>query len=366
MKTRRRPFNRRKLRNRDRLRGLMGFIFLLIFLSAASIVAFYLSAYIYRLIDWSPDSVFRQMINSILGFFLIILIFALIRKIAFTRYWVQERDFLGPIIEALEKIAKGDFSIRLQNEFVEHQRLNELSSTVNKMALELGQMENMRQEFISNVSHEIQTPLTSISGFAEALENEQLSSAERQHYLNIIKLESRRLSRLSDNLLKLAALESETIKFEPQLYRLDEQLRNLILSCEPQWQEKKIEMELFLEEISITADKDMLSQIWINLITNSIKYTPEGGEITVNLYRQSDRIIVEITDTGIGIAREDQKHIFERFYKTDKSRQPSQKGNGLGLSIVKKIIDLHQGEIMVSSSPGEGTVFSVYLPVKSN
>ncbi len=304
-----------------------------------------------------------HLINSILGLFATGLLLGLVTKIARAKGWVPERHVFGPIIEALEKIATGDFGIRVENEFGEHPMINELTNSVNKMVLELGQMETMRQEFISNVSHEIQSPLTSILGFAEALENDQLSQDNRHHYLDIIKSESIRLSKLSDDLLKLASLESETVKLDCKTYRLDEQLKNLILACEPQWIEKNIDIEVSLEEIKIIADENMLSQVWINLISNSIKYTPIDGNIRIEMKKQTHNIEISISDTGIGISEEDQLRIFERFYKTDKSRDRSKKGNGLGLSIVKKIIDMHQGTIHLNSQLGKGTTFTVTLPI---
>jgi two-component system, OmpR family, phosphate regulon sensor histidine kinase PhoR len=268
----------------------------------------------------------------------------------------------SPIITALEKIAQGDFSIRLDNEFEDNRMIGELANTINKMALELNQMENMRQEFISNVSHEIQSPLTSIRGFAQALENDELSIEERHHYLSIIENESTRLSRITEDLLKLASLEADHLRFEPKPYRLDKQIRSLILTCEPQWTEKKIGIEADLQEVSITADEDMLSQVWLNLIHNSIKFTPENGNIKVALQKQGEKIQFKISDTGMGISAQDQLHIFERFYKTDKSRTRSKEGSGLGLSIVKKILDLHKGTIHVESEVGKGTTFTVSFP----
>jgi signal transduction histidine kinase len=139
-------------------------------------------------------------------------------------------------------------------------------------------------------------------------------------------------------------------------------MRSLILACEPQWAGKRLEMDATLDEASITADEDLLSQVWINLIHNSIKYTPEGGCVRVDLHRRADRLEVSIADTGIGIALEDQPHIFERFYKADKSRRASEGGNGLGLSIAKKVVEMHGGSIAVQSQPGAGATFVVKLP----
>jgi signal transduction histidine kinase len=168
---------------------------------------------------------------------------------------------------------------------------------------------------------------------------------------------------LSDNLLKLTSLDSEHIAFEPHCYRLDRQIRDLILACEPQWADKGIEMDVCLEEVAITADEDMLSQVWINLIHNSIKFTPGGGSVRVELHPRADQVVFQIADTGIGIAKEHQAHVFERFFKADASRDRAKGGNGLGLAIAHKIVDLHHGAISVESALGAGATFSVCLPL---
>ncbi len=347
-----------------RLLGLAWFIFVLIFVSGMIAVAFFLTGYLYQTIHWHPSALLTQIINTLLGLLLTGLLIGGIGQIAKSRGWIPEMNVFRPIIEALEKIAQGDFSIRLENEFHDNQIVGELANTVNKMALELDQMENMRQEFISNVSHEIQSPLTSIRGFAQALENDQLSPGERHHYLNIIATESTRLSRITEDLLKLATLESDQVHIEPKPYRLDKQIRNLILACEPQWKDKDINLDVSLEEIEITADEDLLSQVWNNLIHNSVKFTPQAGSIKLTLQTRGDQAEFRISDTGIGIAEEDQARIFERFYKADKSRTRAKGGSGLGLSIVKKIIEMHKGIIEVESKVGAGTTFTISLPCR--
>jgi signal transduction histidine kinase len=342
-----------------KLFGVVWTAFVLLLLTVLFSAAFYLTSYFYKITNLTPPAFLVQIINSFLG-----LIFTGLIISAFSRYFRRQQfNAFQPVIDAMERIARGDFSTRLD---VERQDgiINGLVTSVNKMALELGQMENMRQEFISNVSHEIQSPLTSIRGFAQALKNERLSEQERLHYLEIIEMESTRLSRLADDLLKLASLEAEQVKFAPHPYRLDKQIRSLILTCEPQWAEKKIEMDVDLNEVSITADEDLLSQVWLNLLHNSIKFTPQGGSIKVNLCQRGDKIEFSVTDTGVGIAPEDQIHIFERFYKADKSRTSSSGGSGLGLSIVKKIVDLHKGTIDLESKLDEGTTFFVTLPME--
>ena len=351
-------------KHNQRLIGFAWFIFVLTFVSSMIAVAFFLTGYIYKIISWQPPILLTQIVNTLLGLLLTGMLVGIVSKFARKRGWIPEMRMFGPIIEALEKIAQGDFSIRLDNEFQDHEIAGELANKVNKMAIELDQMENMRQEFISNVSHEIQSPLTSIRGFAQALENDQLSAEERHHYLDIIESESIRLSRITEDLLKLAALESDKVKFEPRPYRLDHQIRSVILACEPQWMEKSINMDVSLKELEIIADEDLLSQVWINLIHNSIKFTPQAGTVKVTLHPRGDQVEFKISDTGMGISEEDQARIFERFYKADQSRTNSGGGSGLGLSIVKKIIEMHKGTIEVESKVGTSTTFTVSLPMK--
>jgi signal transduction histidine kinase len=341
--------------------GIAWFIFSFTLLAGMFAASFYLTAYIYTLILLSPPAVLVQIVNALLGLLFTGIIGGSAAKIANSNGWLPERNVFNPIVEAMEKIAKGDFSVRLDSADPDNQMVGVLANSVNKMALELEQMENLRQEFISNVSHEIQSPLTSIGGFAQALQNDHLAVEERHHYLSIIETESRRVSRITEDLLKLAALESEHAKFEPKPYRLDKQVRSLILTCEPQWEEKKLEMNVTLNEVEITADEDLLSQVWTNLIHNSIKFTPQNGKVWVDLRRQGEAVEFKIRDSGIGIAPEDRERIFERFYKADRSRTRSNGGSGLGLAIAKKIVELHGWEIGVESEAGIGTTFTVRL-----
>lgn len=274
------------------------------------------------------------------------------------RYVVQP---LRMMTEATRKIAKGSFDIdwKWKNRKDE---VGELARSFSEMASELKQIEEMRQNFVSNVSHEIQTPLTSIAGFSKALRKDTLTPEERNRYFDIIETECERLSRLSDDLLQLASLESEHHPFHPKTFLLDEQIRSVILACEPQWSGKGIEFDLNLPHTKIQGDEDQLGQVWINLIGNAIKFTPEGGRIRVRIRLDPERVHVDISDTGIGISEEDQARIFERFYKADRSRQRAAGGSGLGLSIASKIVSLHEGAIAVKSAPDKGTTFTVTLP----
>jgi signal transduction histidine kinase len=334
----------------------------LLFLTGMISVAFFLTGFIYEFTGIRPPTLLAQIVNSFLGLFLSFLILSGVGRVFSSKLVAERMRWSSPIMHALERIAKGDFSVRLEDNLPDNRLVSELAKSVNSMVVELDAMEQLRQEFISNVSHEIQSPLTSIRGFALALRSDHLSPEERDHYLKIIEDESQRLSRITDNLLKLASLESRQVPFEPKPYRLDKQVRNLILACEPQWTGKHIDVEVSLEEATITADEDLLSQVWTNLIHNSIKFTPEGGRISVELGRQGSRLVFKIADTGIGIPEQDRARVFERFYKADKSRRRSIEGSGLGLAITKKIVEMHKGTIGVESQISAGATFTVSLP----
>ncbi len=321
--------------------------------------AYFASKLIFRILG-TPSSVFvAQMISMLLQFLFIFCIMAVIGLVMRG----QERAYYNPIIMAIRQISQGDFKVVLENDS-RYRQFGGIVEGINEMASELSRMETMRQDFISNVSHEIQSPLTSIRGFARALQSDTLSLESRRHYLDIIESESTRLSGLSDNLLKLSALETGSFPFEVKAYRLDKQLREMVLASEPQWLGKKIELEAELEEISIHAVEDLMSQVWTNLLHNSIKFTPQDGFIHIRLQIMDESIEVEIKDSGIGMIEEDLPRIFERFYKVDKSRSTSEGGSGLGLSLVKKIVEMHDGIVSVKSRSSEGTSFVVRLPMK--
>lgn len=346
-----------------RLIGIGWTIVVIVCVTCMITVSFFLTAYIYKITSLNPPTLVVQIVNSLLGLLFTGVFIGCASSIARSKGWAPEMNLFGPIIEAMQKIAKGDFTVQLDDHFHRNEPVSALVQSVNNMAVELKQMEEMRQEFISNVSHEIQSPLTSIRGFARALQSDDLSREDRNHYLNIIETESMRLSKLSDNLLALSSLESENPRFEPKPYRLDKQVRRLILACEPQWSDKAIDMNVAAEQVSIMADEILLSQVWNNLIHNSIKFTPPGGSVCIDVQQHDGRVEFRIADTGIGIEAEDQAHIFERFFKADKSRDRSKGGSGLGLSIAQKIVEMHHGTIAVESRLGTGTTFKVCLPV---
>jgi two-component system phosphate regulon sensor histidine kinase PhoR len=259
--------------------------------------AFYLTTYIYERVGWAPHDLFGMLVNAVSGFIIFGLGIALIGAF----FQPREHYFIIEMIDALRRISRGDFQINLEWEFDKKRQRHpyvQLVNSINDMAANLKEMEELRQEFISNVSHEIGSPLTSISGFAKALKDDNLSREQRQRYLTIIETESVRLSKLSDNLLKLAVLDSDKRPFNKAVYRLDKQLISLILACEPQWEEKQIEMDVETEEVEINADEDLMSQVWVNLIHNGIKFTPPAGKISIAVTRSDDQAIVRIADTS--------------------------------------------------------------------
>lgn len=325
-------------------------------------LSFHLTSFLYDWIGKYPHGYWEQLI-TVIG----VLIFFWFTAVIFFLFGSKrQRKYWESIVAALRQISTGDFTVKLDLKSNEEDQFGQLISGINNMAVELGEMEKMRQEFISNVSHEIQSPLTSINGFAKALKSIHLSDEKRLHYLTIIEMESDRLSKISDNLLKLTSLESQHHPFEPKQYRLDKQLRSVVLACEPRWLEKNIEMVIQFDNVSIEADEDLMNQVWMNILINSIKFTHNKGTIILRLWKQADAVSISITDTGIGIPLEDQKHIFERFYKSDQSRTTSNGGSGLGLSIVKKIIEIHHGTISVQSKIGEKTTFLTILPLRQD
>jgi len=344
---------------RRRLLFLSALLIFILFLVVCWTAVFHLASWIYARIGAQPPELIRFLLDSAFGLLVFAGGLALLSRAAFPRHTAG----FHALIDAMRRLARGDFNVKVQVKAETDGQFDRLVHSFNEMASQLKALEDMRQEFISNVSHEIQSPLASISGFARALRSERLSGEERGRYLDIIETESRRLSRLSDNLLRLAALDSEHPPFRPERYRLDRQLREAVLACEPQWLEKSIDMEVDLEEAEIVADPELMGQVWGNLLHNAVKFTPAGGTIGVRLRRSGEAAEVCISDTGIGIGEEDLPRIFERFYKADKARSRAGGGSGLGLSIVKKIVDLHRGSIEVRSKPGEGTTFSVRLPL---
>lgn len=263
------------------------------------------------------------------------------------------------------ELAKGDFSIRMPpNDRIEINEAKQFTKSFNKAAEELSGIEIMRANFISDFSHEFRTPIASISGFAQLLRDQNLSEGEREEYLDIIIDESKRLSNLSEDILNLSRMESSSILTNISAVDVAEGLRRSIAIVEPNADEKNITIDVDIDEAELTGNADYLSQLWTNILQNAVKFTPEGGSIEVSLknsqMQKAKSVTCTISDNGCGMDETTHAHLFERFYQGDTSH--AQEGNGLGLSLCKRIVDLHGGTIRVISAPGKGSTFVVTLP----
>lgn len=268
---------------------------------------------------------------------------------------------ISALSKAMMDVAKGDFNVQLKySERVDE--LDEMTANFNTMVKELGAIETLRSDFVVSVSHEFKTPLAAIEGYATILQNPTLHADERTEYTQKIIESTKQLAKLSSNILMISNLENKGMISEKTNFQLDEQLRQAILLLQPNWEEKKINFNVELTHADFCGNEELLMQVWINVIGNAIKFTPKNGEITVSLDMGADFVEVTVADTGIGISPEDQKHIFDKFYQADRSRYTD--GNGLGLSLVKKFIDLCHGKIILESSPELGTSFTIRLPIK--
>jgi len=265
------------------------------------------------------------------------------------------------ITAAAERIMQGDFSVRIEPMHgVGVEGFNQISAAINKMAQELSGTETLRTDFIANVSHELKTPLAVMGNYATMLQQPGLTEADRQEYAKAISDAARRLAQLITNILKLNKLENQQIFPTPQAFDLGEQLCESLLGFEDAWEAKALQIETDIQEdVRIQSDPELLSLVWNNLISNAVKFTPQGGTIGLTLKAEKDWVVVQVRDTGCGIDPETGKHIFEKFYQGDTSH--ATQGNGLGLALVKRVIDILSGEIAVQSVLGKGSTFTVKL-----
>lgn len=266
--------------------------------------------------------------------------------------------FTSRLTNGISQIADGNFGFRLDPE--KAGPLKETFINFNKMGAELQSVQTLHNDFINNFSHEFKTPITSINGFAMLLLEDNVSEEDKRKYLQIIADQSERLAAMSSNTLLLSKLESQQIITDKKLYSLDEQIKQCAILLSKEWGKKDINFSAELDVVSYTANADLMQQVWINLLSNAIKFTPEHGEITVNLKKENDTVRVTISDTGKGMSEEEMARIFAKYYQGDSSH--SNKGLGLGLSIAKRIIELCEGKIEVTSKLNEGSTFTVYLP----
>lgn len=283
----------------------------------------------------------------------------------FTR-WKIRKTYDAPmsqLAQAAGKVAQGDFSVFIPTVHTSNQQdyLDILITDFNKMVEELGSIETLKTDFFSNVSHEIKTPLAVIQNYAQLLQKKMLPEEQRMEYTDAILHATRRLSNLITNMLKLNKLENQAIKPVPAVYDICEQLCECAIQFEEIWEKKGIEFTADLEDRAfICADSGLLELVWNNLLSNAIKFTPAGGRVTLTQTSDQEKIIVSVSDSGCGMKEDTMKRIFDKFYQGDNSH--STEGNGLGLALVQRILQLSDFSIAIKSVPKEGSVFTINMP----
>jgi len=332
---------------------LVLFVFVILFVSI--VISGGISYFLLKISILPPVSVNRFPL-TLLFMILVSLIIGTLLAIIGGDYFLRP---LRRLIAATKEVAAGNFDVNV--EVGGSSEISRLAISFNEMTKELSSVETLRNDFVNNISHEFKTPIVSIRGFARRLKKNTLTEQQRNEYLDIIIKETERLTRLSSNVLLLSKLESTDKIVEKAAYPLDEQIRRCILLLEPQLQKKQMELDVSLESVQFTGNEEIMQPLWINLLENAIKYSPEGGNIKVELRSDGKKTVVSIADSGIGMDDEVKKHVFDKFYQGDPSR--GAEGNGLGLSLVQRIVDLCSGNISVDSASGEGTRFIVSLPL---
>ena len=282
--------------------------------------------------------------------------------------FLMSRIPLKPVNEIINKmncLAAGDFKTRLKfgDAISAHQAVKELTTSFNTMAEELENTELLRNDFINSFSHEFKTPIVSITGLANLLESGDLTEDQRIQYARAIREESMRLSSLASNVLSLTKVENQTILTDVSNFNLSEQIRSAVLLLEEKWAVKNIDLLLDFDEFEIEANEELLKQVWINLIDNAVKFVPRCGTVELEILDMGHEICVKISNTGSEIPIEKQDKIFQKFYQIDESH--ATQGNGTGLAIVKRIVELHRGKVSVSSH-NDITTFSTVLPRKQS
>ena len=301
---------------------------------------------------------------SLLRFFLVIAAMSLVcgTLIALFLGSVPLRS-MNKMTEGLHRLASGDYKAHIEPKgfLCMIAPVRDMVESFNATAAELEGTEMLRSDFINNFSHEFKTPIVSIAGFAGLLKQGNLSREEQLEYLDIIESESRRLAQMATNVLDMTKVENQTILTDVTTFNLSEQLRTCVLLLERKWETKKLEMNLELEEHMISGNQELLKHVWVNLLDNAIKFSPEGQTVEISAAEEEGRIAVSICNTGSFIPKEQQEAIFRKFYQADRSHNTE--GNGIGLAVVKRVVELHGGTVAVESNPSF-TKFTVTLPKK--
>lgn len=301
-----------------------------------------------------------QIMLSILVFMAITMIVLFIFLVFLGRFPLKP---VNKFINHINALASGDFKARLHfgRLLSSHKTFREIEESVNELAEELENTEMLRQDFVNNFSHEFKTPIVSIAGLAKLVNKGNLTDEEKKAYLLAIEEESLRLANMATNVLHLTKIENQTILTDVKEFNLSEQIRTCVLLLEEQWSKKSIDLQLDFEEYELEANEELLKQVFINLIDNAIKFSPEGGTVSIEIEQIVSHLSVVIKNGGKEIPKDSLEKIWNKFYQADESH--ATKGNGIGLAIVKKIVSLHQGHISVKSENGE-TAFKVLLPIK--
>ena len=307
--------------------------------------------------SFSSDSVYWVVNLVVIIAFMVCIVIGTIITAFMSRSIIQP---IRDLSAAAAEIAKGNFKVRVREPSDPEYSI--LAQNFNKMAEELAGTETLRGDFISNVSHEFKTPLISIRGFAKLLQNDDLTPEQRRTYTDTVVQQSERLAAMSTHVLELARYENTEIVSDKTLYSLDEQLRRCVRQQEREWLKKSLTVEGDLDPVDYYGNEELVEHIWSNLLSNAIRFTPAGGQITVVLRRGEGEVTVSVSDTGIGMDEETQRHIFDRFYRA--APYPDDRGNGLGLSIVRRVVTLCGGRVTVFSRPGNGSTFTVTLPAE--
>ncbi len=299
---------------------------------------------------------------------IIVLIFSYVSSSALSI--VINRNVFTPLrklTKLTKQVSDGNYNINTEgitNIFTEKTDLGTLVESFEDMTQELSSTEIFRNDFIHNFSHEFKTPIISIRGFANQLYKGDLTPEQQKEFAKIILDESEHLANMSSNVLLLSKLESQEIVSDKENFSLDEQLRTCMLLMEEQWSDKNITIDMDLDEIEYYQNKDLLYHVWMNLFSNAVKFTGEGGTISVKCHPANDAIYIAVSDNGIGMDDATRNHIFEKFYQGDSSHATA--GNGLGLSLVKRIIEMMGGRISVESAVNKGSTFIVSLPSQTD
>lgn len=347
------------------LKSILGSVssFLLFFLTVGFIVSCCMMLFVSILADTMDLTITPDNVGTAakVTFWNVVLITFLFKMADYIRRKIMVDRPTKIITEATEKIMSGDFSVRMEPmQSSGMEGFNQIAMAINQMAEELGGVETLRTDFIANVSHEMKTPLAVMNNYGTLLQTPDLTEEKRIEYAKGVTDASRRLSEMMTNILKLNRLENQQIFPEVTTFDLGEQLCECLLQFENVWEKKNIEIETDIaENIQVEADAELLCLVWNNLFSNAFKFTAEGGTVSLQLTATEHHAIIRLQDTGCGMTAEVGAHIFEKFYQGDTSH--SVQGNGLGLALVKRVIDILQGEISVESAIGVGTTFTVKI-----